>query len=40
MNINRNRAKGINKNVINNDIKHYNYKKVISGDGKNSFYEN
>ena len=33
-------AKGIKKNVVNNDIKYDNYKKVINGDGKNSFHEN
>ena len=31
------RAKGVKKNVINNDIKHDNYKKVINGDDKNGF---
>ena len=34
------RAEGVKKNVVNNDIKHDNYKKVINGDDKNSFYEN
>ena len=34
------RAKGVKKNVVNNDIKHVNYKNVINGVGKYSFYEN
>ena len=34
------RAKGVKRNVVNNDIKHVNYKNVINGDGKYGFYEN
>ena len=34
------RTKSVKKNVINNDIKHVNYKNVINGDGKYGFYEN
>ena len=33
-------AKGVKKNVLNNDIKNDNYKKVINHDSKNGFYEN
>ena len=33
------RAKG-KKNVVNNDIKHVNYKNEVNGDGKYGFYEN
>ena len=34
------RAKGVKKNVVNNDFKHVNYKNLINGDGKYGFYEN